>query len=145
MLEQFERIGKDALAELKKVADLTALEEFRIKYLGRKGKITRMLSEIGKLPSKQKPEAGQLANKTKREVTAAFEQQKSALRAQKEKSTELIDVTLPGIPVRIGKKHVITQTLNELLEIFGRMGFAVAYGPEVEDEWHNFGALNMAP
>jgi len=145
MLEQFEKIGKDALDELRRITDLTALEKLRIKYLGRKGQVTQMLSEIGKLPPEQKPKAGQLANKIKNEVTQAFEQLKNTLRAQQEKSKELIDVTLPGVPVRIGKTHVITQTLNELLEIFGRMGFAVAYGPEVEDEWHNFGALNMGP
>ena len=146
MLEQFKQIGKEALADLKKVTDLRTLEEFRIKYLSRKGQIIQMLSQIGKLPTEQKPQAGQLANKIKKEVTKAFEELKSTLlRSQQEISEELIDVTLPGKPVRIGKAHVITQTLNELLEIFGRMGFAVAYGPEVEDEWHNFIALNIGP
>jgi len=146
MLEQFEKTGSDALAELQKVVDLAALEEFRIKYLGRKGQITQMLSQIGTLPREQKPQGGQLANKIKNEVTAVFEKLKSDLsQADESKTKELIDVTLPGIPVSVGKKHVITQTLNELLEIFGRMGFGVAYGPEVEDEWHNFVALNIGP
>jgi len=145
MLEQFEKIGKDALAALKKVTDAAALEDFRIKYLGRKGKITQMLGQIGQLTLEQKPHAGQLANKIKKEVTEAFEQLKNTLLQSQEQTPELIDVTLPGIPVNIGKTHVITQTLNELLEIFGRMGFAVAYGPEVEDEWHNFVALNIGP
>ncbi len=145
MLEQFEKTGEDALADLKKVTDLSALEEFRIKYLGRKGRITQMLSQIGKLPREQKPQAGQLANKIKNEVTGAFEQRKNTLLQSQQQTGELIDVTLPGKPVNIGKTHVITQTLSELLEIFGRMGFAVAYGPEVESEWHNFGALNMGP
>ena len=145
MLEQFEKTGEDALADLKKVTDLSALEEFRIKYLGRKGRITQMLSQIGKLPREQKPQAGQLANKIKNEVTSAFEQRKNTLSQSQQQTGELIDVTLPGKPVNIGKTHVITQTLSELLEIFGRMGFAVAYGPEVESEWHNFGALNMGP
>ncbi|MFB0525195.1 MAG: phenylalanine--tRNA ligase subunit alpha, partial [Phycisphaerae bacterium] len=145
MLEQFKKIGKDALADLKKVADLTALEDFRIKYLGRKGQITQMLSQIGRLPAEQKPKAGQLANKVKKQVTKTFEQLKKTLLESQDKQRELIDVTLPGIPVNIGKTHIITQTINELLEIFGRMGFTVAYGPEVEDEWHNFVALNMGP
>ncbi|HEW79758.1 MAG TPA: phenylalanine--tRNA ligase subunit alpha, partial [Phycisphaerales bacterium] len=139
MLEQFEKIGKDALADLKKVTDLPALEDFRIKYLGRKGRITQMLSRIGQFPPEQKPAAGQLTNKIKKDVTHAFEQFKKSLsQSQQKKSKEFLDVTLPGIPPHIGKPHVITQTTNELLEIFGRMGFAVAYGPEVEDEWHNF-------
>jgi phenylalanyl-tRNA synthetase alpha chain len=145
MLEQFEKIGKDALTALKKVSDAAALEDFRIKYLGRKGKITQMLGRIGRLPSEQKPQAGQLANKIKKEVAEAFDRLKNTLLQSHEQTGELIDVTLPGKPVNIGKTHVITQTLNELLEIFGRMGFAVAYGPEAEDEWHNFVALNIGP
>ena len=146
MLEQFKKTGKEALTDLKKVTDLASLEEFRIKYLSRKGQIIQMLSQIGKLPPEEKPHAGQLANKIKKEVTGAFEQLKNTLlQSRQAQSKELIDVTLPGRPVRIGKPHVITQTLNELLEIFGRMGFAVAYGPEVEDEWHNFIALNIGP
>jgi phenylalanyl-tRNA synthetase alpha chain len=146
MLEQFEKIGKQALADLQEVSDLKALEDFRIKYLARKGQITQMLSQIGQLPAEQRRQGGQLANKIKKQVSTAFEQRRNTLlQTEQEKSKELIDVTLPGKPTRIGKTHVITQTLNELLEIFGRMGFAVAYGPEVEDEWHNFGALNMGP
>jgi phenylalanyl-tRNA synthetase alpha chain len=146
MLEQFKKIGQEALNELKKISDLATLEQFRIKFLARKGQITQMLSEIGKLPRELKPEAGQLANKIKNEVTEAFEQLKnSLLTSQEGKHKELIDVTLPGIPINIGRRHVITQTLNDLLEIFGRMGFDVAYGPEVEDEWHNFIALNIGP
>ncbi len=145
MLEQFEKIGKNALDDLKKVTDPKALEDFRIKYLARKGQVTQMLSRIGEFSAEQKPKAGQLANRIKKDVTEAFEQLKKTLLQSQELSQELIDVTLPGKPVGIGKTHVITQTLNELLEIFGRMGFDVAYGPEVEDEWHNFIALNIGP
>jgi len=145
MLEQFERIGKDALTALRKVTDAAALEDFRIKYLGRKGQITQMLGQIGQLSLEQKPRAGQLANKIKKEVAEAFDRLKNTLLQSQEQTGELIDVTLPGTPVNIGKTHVITQTLNELLEIFGRMGFDVAYGPVVEDEWHNFVALNIGP
>jgi phenylalanyl-tRNA synthetase alpha chain len=146
MLEQFEKIREEALAALEKVTDAPTLEQFRIKYLGRKGRITQMLTQIGKLPAEQRPAGGQLANKIKKEVTSAFDQLKERLsRGKQQESKQFVDVTLPGIPVKIGKPHVITQTTNELLEIFGRMGFAVAYGPEVEDEWHNFVALNIPP
>lgn len=146
MLEQFEKIGKDALEALKKVDGLASLEDFRIKYLSRKGQITQMLSRIGQVAPKQRPAVGQVANEVKKEVTEAFEWlKKNLLQSQQKKSQQFVDVTLPGIPVGIGKTHVITQTINELLEIFGRMGFAVAYGPEVEDEWHNFVALNIPP
>ena len=142
-MERFEKIGESALAELKKVADKAGLEEFRIKYLGRKGEVTQMLSQIGQFAAEQRRDAGQLANKVKKEVTAAFEQLKSSIESQRAKPKELVDVTLPGKSPNIGRPHIITQTVNELLEIFGRMGFTVAYGPEVENEWHNFVALNI--
>ncbi|MHC4497686.1 MAG: phenylalanine--tRNA ligase subunit alpha [Planctomycetota bacterium] len=146
MLEQFKAIGKDALEDLKAVTDIRALEDFRVKYLGRKGQITQMLSRISQVSSERRPQAGRVANKVKKDVSSAFERLKDSLsKAQREKSRQFIDVTLPGIQVNIGKPHVITQTINELLEIFGRMGFTAAYGPEVEDEWHNFVALNIGP
>ena len=145
MLEQWEKIRQDAFADLNKVTDQESLEGFRIKNLGRKGRITQMLSQIGKLPAEQKPQAGQLANKIKTEIAGAFDQLKKTICEAQQKNREFVDVTLPGVPVNIGRPHVITQTINELLEIFGRMGFAVAYGPEVEDEWHNFVALNIPP
>jgi len=146
MLEQFEKTGKDALAELRSVTDSVSLEQYRIKYLGRKGLITRMLTQIGKVPVEQRPAAGQLANKIKNEVGDVFEQLKGKiLSAERNKKKQFIDVTLPGHLPRIGRPHIITQTVNELLEIFARMGFSIAYGPEVEDEWHNFVALNIGP
>jgi len=143
MLERFEQIGKEALDELRQVQAPKALEDFRIKYLGRKGLVTQLLSEIGRLSREEKPKAGQLANRIKNEVATAFEERKKALEEVRKQQREFVDVTLPGIPVAIGKSHVITQTINELLDIFGRMGFGVAYGPEVEDEYHNFVALNI--
>ncbi len=143
MLDEFKKIGSEALEDLKNVKDLEELERFRIKYLGRKGLVTGMLSQIGKLPKELKRDGGQLANKVKVEVTGAFEQLKHDLAGSKKKTGPITDVTLPGKRPNIGKSHIITHTINELLEIFGRMGFGVAYGPEVEDEWHNFIALNV--
>jgi phenylalanyl-tRNA synthetase alpha chain len=145
MLETFKQIAEDALEELGVVSNLEQLEQFRIKYLARKGRLTQMLSQVGDLPPQQRPQAGQLANETKKRIIEAFEKLKSSLsKSGRQKEAEL-DVTLPGVPVRVGKLHIITQTINELLEIFGRMGFGIAYGPEVEDEWHNFIALNIPP
>jgi phenylalanyl-tRNA synthetase alpha chain len=144
MLDQFAKIGKDALDDLKAVRDSASLEQFRIKYLGRKGLILNMLTQIGKVPADQRPAAGQLANKIKNEVAEAFERAKEIItQADRAKHRRLIDVTLPGLTPRIGRRHIITQTINELLEIFARMGFSVAYGPEVEDDWHNFVSLNI--
>jgi phenylalanyl-tRNA synthetase alpha chain len=145
MLDEFKKIGQEALESLKQVTNAEQLEQFRIRFLARKGSVTDILSKIGAFPAEQKKEAGALANKIKQEVTAAFEQVKEKLGTGSQKKAEQIDVTLPGIDFRIGKSHIITQTKNELLEIFARMGFSIAYGPEVEDEWHNFVALNIPP
>lgn len=144
MLEKFEQVGRAALQELEAVASPEELEAFRIKYLGRKGELPQMLSQIGSLPAEMKKQAGQLANRIKTQVNEAFEQKRAVL-GTSGRTGPMIDVTLPGLPVRQGKSHVISQTISELVEIFGRMGFAVAYGPEVEDEWHNFIALNIPP
>ena len=143
MLDEFEQIGQQALDELRHIADSSGLEAFRIKYLGRKGKIVAMLSRIGQLATEQRRQGGQLANKIKKEVTCQFEQLKEKLSQPESSAEPPVDVTLPGEAVCAGKSHVISQTVSELLEIFGRMGFEIAYGPEVEDEWHNFIALNI--
>jgi phenylalanyl-tRNA synthetase alpha chain len=145
MLDEFKKIGQEALESLKKVTDAEQLEQFRIRFLAKKGSVTDMLSKIGTFPAEQKKQAGALANKIKQEVTTAFEMAKEKFGAGSQKKHEQLDVTLPGIDFQIGKSHIITQTKNELLEIFARMGFSIAYGPEVEDEWHNFIALNIPP
>lgn len=145
MLEQFTQIGDAARAELATITDADSLESFRIKYLGKKGSVTGMLGMIGQLPKEQKRQGGQLANQVKQEITQAFEALKTEFDASTKKTMPMVDVTLPGIPVGQGKSHIISQVVTELLEIFGRMGFDIAYGPEVEDEWHNFIALNIPP
>ena len=143
-LQEFQAIGDQALADLQAVTSLESLETYRIQYLGRKGQVTQMLSQIGKVPKEDKPKAGQLANQIKKQVTAAFETRKAELE-QAQAQGPVVDVTLPADAVQIGRPHVITQTITELLDLFGRMGFKVAYGPQVEDEYHNFVALNIGP
>jgi len=97
MLEEFEQIGREAHAELGQVGTAEALEQFRIKYLGRKGAITGMLSRIGQLPADQRRQGGQLANRIKQEITAAFNERKASLGdTRKKKVAPLTDVTLPG-------------------------------------------------
>jgi len=143
MFEQFQKTYEQALEDLKTVRTADDLEQFRLRYLSRKGSVTKMLSRIGTFPPQSRPQAGQLANKIKKEVTGAFEKLKKNISQAEQRQKPRIDVTIPGKPVDVGKTHIITQTCNDLLEIFGRMGFTVAYGPEVEDEWHNFVALNI--
>ncbi len=145
MIDEFEKIGQEAFKSLRKVTNAEQLEQFRIRFLSRKGAVAQMLSRIGTLGAEQRKQAGEVANKISRDVTTAFEQLKSSLKKTSQKDVPQIDVTLPGTDFEIGKRHIITQTINELLEIFGRMGFSIAYGPEVEDEWHNFTALNIPP
>ncbi len=145
MLDEFEKIGQEAFESLKKVTNAEQLEQFRIRFLSRKGAVTQMLSRIGTLGAEQRKQAGEVANKISKDVTAAFEQLKSSLKKDSQKKGPPVDVTLPPAHFEIGKSHIITQTINELLEIFGRMGFSIAYGPEIEDEWHNFIALNIPP
>jgi phenylalanyl-tRNA synthetase alpha chain len=143
MLEQFEQIAASAMAELDTIKTAEELENYRVKYLGRKGLVTNMLSQIGSLPPEQKKQGGQTANRIKQQVTEAFESKKQNLGASRVKQEPMIDVTLPGASIHRGRSHVLTQTVSELLDIFGRMGFQIAYGPEIEDEWHNFIALNI--
>jgi len=145
ILEQFKAIGEKALADLKQVSDSAELEKFRLRYLSRKGEVTSLLGQLGALPKEIKPQAGKLANQVKNKVKKAFDELQTGLKKQDVEKADkpLFDVTLPGEPTRLGSSHVITQTTNELLEIFGRMGFDISYGPEVEDEFHNFVALNI--
>ena len=146
MIQQFEAVGKKALEKLREVRDANSLEQFRIEFLSRKGEVTALLGQLGKLPKELKPIAGQLANKIKNDVTEAFEQAKAKVNDGAKTATgPLCDVTLPGRSPNLGGSHLITRTINELLDIFARMGFEVGYGPEVEDEYHNFVALNIDP
>ncbi len=145
MLDEFKKIGDQALAELETVTNPDDLESYRIKYLSRKGLVTGMLSQIGKLSKEDRKEGGQLANQYKVKVTELFEQKQANLASSAKPKGPITDVTLPGLDLPLGRRHILSQTISELLEIFGRMGFNIAYGPEVENEWHNFIALNIPP
>lgn len=145
-LEQFSQCGQVALADLEQVSDLDTLETWRIKYLSRNGQVTSLMARLKEVPKEFKPQAGKLANQVKNQVQKTYDARKGELAqagGASKSSQPFFDVTLPGTPVRLGCSHVITQTITELLEIFGRMGFEVGYGPEIEDDHHNFVALNI--
>ena len=133
-----------ALEELQQAAGPRELEAWRIKYLGAKGLLKATMQRLREVPADEKPAAGKAANDLKNAIQAAYDARHATLPAAG-RAAPTVDMTLPGAPVRIGRMHVITQTINELCDIFGRMGFEVAYGPEVEDERHNFEALNTPP
>jgi len=137
-----------ALAELAGAADLRALDDARVAWLGKKGRLTAELKNLGQLPPEQRREAGQAVNELKRELASALDQRRAELeRAALEArlGAETVDVTLPGRAVDPGGPHPVTRAMTRILEIFRRLGFAVADGPEVEDDYHNFEALNFPP
>ncbi|MBW3598663.1 MAG: phenylalanine--tRNA ligase subunit alpha [Planctomycetes bacterium] len=122
------------------------LEAARVEFLGQKsGRIKDVQKGLGAVPKEDKPAAGKRFNEVKQAVQQAFESAQQRIEAARDesKSEPLFDPTLPGRPVRLGRLHPITQTIEELKDIMGRLGFSVAEGPEIEDERHNFEALNI--
>lgn len=144
--KQLEKIREIANSELGYIQDMKALEEYRVKLLGKKGMLTQVLRGMGKLSPEERPAIGKLANEVRSEVERKIESQKQRLK-NKEKNNRLqkerIDVTLPGKKREIGSLHPLTQVLEEIREIFFGMGFSVAEGPEIELAYYNFDALNV--
>jgi len=141
--EELERIIKAAEEELSLIKDLTALENFRIKYLGKKGELTNFLRKIKDLSIEEKRTLGKKANEFKEYLEKVIEEKRGLLK--EEKREVFFDYTLPGRKFWLGHKHPITQVMEECIDIFVRMGFKEEQGPEIEDEWHNFTALNIPP
>ncbi len=142
------KMTQTAMAELDGVETADALEAWRIRYLGTKGALKAAMNKLGEMSSQDKPAAGKAANEAKNALQAAYKRCSDKLGATGAKAGlgkgEVIeDVTIPGRRPSIGHRHIITQTVDEICDIFGRMGFEIAYGPEVEDEHHNFDALNI--
>ncbi len=128
------------LNEIKAATDIGLIEEIRIKFLGKKGVVSQHLKEVGKLSPEERPEIGKTANLCKTSIINAIEEKKKILKA--DTSEKSIDVSLPGRRRGIGSKHPINQVIDDAVEIFRRMGFIVADGPDIEDGFHNFDALN---
>jgi len=145
---QLQGLEQQALTAFAQAADPAELEKLRVDYLGKKGRLTELLKGVGKLPPEQRPVIGQKVNAVKKALAEALEQAGEALKAVAEKQrieAERIDVTLAGRRRRLGFMHPVHQGLKEMTAIFSQMGFAVAEGPEIEDEFHNFDALNIPP
>jgi len=137
-----------ALADIAGAQDLRALDEVRVAWLGKKGRLTVELKNLGQLPPDARREAGQSVNELKRALSTRLEVRKAELeRAELDRrlATETLDVTLPGRAVDPGGPHPVTRAMSRILSIFRGLGFAVADGPEVEDDYHNFEALNFPP
>lgn len=140
---------KDEIINMIEAANDTAsLEEIRVSALGKKGRITDLMKSLGQMGHEERIEAGKHFNKLKEEVAGLIDKQASALKKQeldKRLATETLDVTLPPRPLEKGSIHPISQTMEELLTIFADMGFTLTEGPDIEDDWHNFTALNFPP
>ncbi len=146
MKAELEAIAKQALEELKGAQDLKVLDAVRVKYLGKKGELTAILKQMGKLTAEDRPVIGQLANQVRADIEQMLEQTKTDLEAKAldiRLAGETLDVTLPGQKKPLGKKHPLTIVLDELKEIVVGMGFEIATGPEVELDYYNFEALNI--
>ncbi|CAM3675153.1 Phenylalanine--tRNA ligase alpha subunit [Vibrio aerogenes CECT 7868] len=146
-MQHLQEIIAGATAAIQAADTLVVLDEVRVQYLGKKGELTAQLQNLGKLPPEERRTAGQEINKAKATVQQAISARKEALQREEleaKLAEETIDVTLPGRHIENGGIHPITRTIERIESFFGELGFTVESGPEIEDDFHNFDALNIA-
>jgi phenylalanyl-tRNA synthetase alpha chain len=139
-------LQREAESAVDSASDSTTLDEIRVRFLGKKGVFTEQLKQLGRLPPEERPRAGESINRAKQAVQARIETRREALVAEAlhaRLAAEGVDVTLPGRGTDVGGLHPVTRTLARIELLLGQMGFEIAEGPEVEDDHHNFGALNI--
>ncbi len=140
----FEQITQEASAEIAACSDLKALENMRVKYLGRKGLLTDIYASLPTLSAEEKPLVGKEANNLRNKITQLLDEKKIVLeQAPSAKIEDVLDVSLPGIALPIGHEHILSQIVEEICSIFEGLGFALQEGPEIETEFNNFTALNI--
>ncbi len=145
-MENLEALGDAAKAAIADAQDGQTLEQLRVDYLGKKGQITALLKGLGKLSAEERPAAGAQINVVKQQLQALIAARKASLDAAAvtaRLSSETIDVTLPGRSASVGGIHPVTKTMERMEDFFASIGFEVAEGPEIEDDYHNFEALNI--
>src|SRR5438552_11781527 len=143
MTHPLEQIRDEALREIESATDEQVLETARVKYLGRSGSVSTWGEQMKTLPKEEKPVIGKLLNEVRNAVTAAIETRNAQFRSQKESGAlARIDISLPGTPHEIGALHPLTQMWERSIEIFRRMVFVIADGPDIADVWHFIDALN---
>ncbi len=142
MLDDLDQLHDDGLAQLTQASDADALEAWRLAYLGGKGKVKQAAAGFRDVPKEDKPAVGQKLNQVKNALESAFAEKKATL-GPAAATGPAIDMTEPGIDPALGRRHVITRVREELVDVFARMGFEVATGPELEDDEHNFVKLNI--
>ncbi len=141
LLQKIAGFKEEVAAEVAGTADL--VEAFRIKWLGTKGLVKAIMGEMKNVPVDQKKEFGQILNEFKIFVETKFETLKENATGGAGAGAAAIDLSLPGDPIAVGTRHPLNLVRNQIVSIFKRLGFAVAEGPEIEDDWHNFGAMNL--
>src|SRR5580704_17756631 len=141
-LDEIEPLKQAALAELRAAPDPAALEQAKGTYLGVQGKFTALMKQLGSLPKEEKPAAGKLINQAKVEIETALAERRAELELKAALPKEPTDFTLPGRRRALGKLHPLTQVTEDIVRSFRKIGFVVADGPEIEDEYHCFDALN---
>ncbi|GMR15301.1 MAG: phenylalanine--tRNA ligase subunit alpha [Gammaproteobacteria bacterium] len=147
-MESVKQILEQALAEIQACGELPSLDDLRVRYLGKKGEITALLKSLGTLEHAQRKAFGQAVNRARDELTEALGARKQALEElalNTRLATGMIDVTLPGRGQQRGGLHPVTHTLQRISDIFSRLGYDIATGPEVEDDYYNFESLNFPP
>lgn len=147
-MSDIEQLTASALARVAAASSSMALEDLRVAVLGKSGSLTALLKQLGTLSPEERKQQGALVNAAKDRIAAALAQRKAELEhaeTQARLAAERIDVSLPGRDGARGGLHPITRTLERISAIFARLGYDVADGPEIEDDWHNFGALNFPP
>jgi phenylalanyl-tRNA synthetase alpha chain len=146
LLEELEKIEKEVLAFLSNAKTDRDVSEIRVRVLGKKGNLTQVLKRLGTLPEADRREIGKKANRIKEDLETKIEERLSRIRESERKEAierERLDVTLPGRGIPLGKRHPLRQILDEMIDIFSRLGFEVVEGPEVELDYYNFEALNI--
>lgn len=143
LLEKAEEIKREFLNEIESVKSIDLLENLRIKYLGRNGFVSELFDKLKEIPKEKKPEAGKELNLLRNELTSKLTELKNSLENNNKESSTKLDLSLPGRKFKIGSKHILTQTLDEIKSIFKGMGFSVYIGPELESDYYNFEALNF--
>ncbi len=147
-MENLEELRESLMQQIESAGDADALETIRVQALGKKGQVTQLMKTLGGLSPDERREAGQALNLVKTALADAIENRRGSLKEaelEARLAQETIDVSLPVRPSGLGHFHPISQTIEELVAIFGEMGFSVAEGPDVEDDFHNFTALNIPP
>ncbi|MGN1356279.1 MAG: phenylalanine--tRNA ligase subunit alpha [Succinivibrionaceae bacterium] len=145
-MEQLDQVVEKALQNVASCTDESGIEEIRLAYFSKKGFFTEQMKELGKLSSEERPKAGALINAAKQKVMTAINEKKDALAKEELRRrlmSEKIDISLPGRRRQCGNLHPVTRTIARIRELFGSMGFEVVEGPEIEDTFHNFDALNI--